>query len=61
MFTGLSAIGSKVGVAIAVGRGQTDFHVKSLEEIRAEKKRRQGDRDGDKTIQPSEKKGELQD
>lgn len=40
------------------GRGQTgsgDFHVKSLKEIRAEKRRRQ--EDGERPTQPLEEKG----
>ena len=47
-------------MAIVGGRGQTvsgDFHVKSLEEIRAEKQRRQ--LDGEKQTQPSKKIGKL--
>ena len=41
------------------GRGQTrsgDFHVKSLDEIRAEKRQRRTE--GEKMTQPSEKIGE---
>ena len=47
------------------GRGQYgsagvgDFHVKTLEEIRAEKRKRQGGSEGEKSVQPtSEKIGE---
>lgn len=46
-------------MAIVGGRGQTgggDFHVKSLEEIRAEKRQRQTD--GEKLTQSSENIGE---
>ena len=62
--TGVSVVTGKVGVAIG-GRGQTgrvfgDFHVKSLEEIRAEKRKRQGGNGEEKSAQlGTEKTGEF--